>query len=57
MSMCTTCAQGDKQHIDRVLTIEGRGRRRAEEAHGRYRRAHARHLTLKGGLEIKTKLG
>ena len=48
--------EGDKQHIDRVLTIEGaddeQKKRMAEIAE----RTPVT-LTLKGGIEIRTKLG
>ena len=49
--------KGDKQHIDRVLTIEG-----AVDDEQKKRMADIAErtpvtLTLKGGLEIKTKLG
>ena len=47
---------GDKQHIDRVLTIEG------ADAEQKKRMAEIAErtpvtLTLKGGIEIRTKLG
>jgi putative redox protein len=49
--------QGDEQHIDRVLTIEG-----AVDGEQKKRMADIAErtpvtLTLKGGLEIKTRLG
>lgn len=49
--------EGDKQHIDRVLTIEG-----AVDGEQRKRMADIAErtpvtLTLKGGLEIRTRLG
>jgi len=48
--------EGDKQHIDRVLTIEG-----GVDAEQKKRMADIAErtpvtLTLKGGLEIRTKL-
>jgi putative redox protein len=48
--------EGDKQHIDRVLTIEG------ADAEQKKRMAEIAErtpvtLTLKGGIEIRTKLG
>ncbi|MBL6616395.1 MAG: OsmC family protein [Reyranella sp.] len=49
--------EGDKQHIDRVLTIEG-----SVDAEQKKRMAEIAErtpvtLTLKGGIEIRTKLG
>ena len=49
--------EGDRQHIDRVLTIEG-----AVDGEQRKRMADIAErtpvtLTLKGGLEIRTRLG
>ena len=48
--------EGDKQHIDRVLTIEG------ADAEQKKRMAEIAErtpvtMTLKGGIEIRTKLG
>jgi len=56
-AVVTFIREGDKQHIDRVLTIEG-----AVDDEQKKRMADIAErtpvtLTLKGGLEIKTKLG
>ena len=56
-AVVTFIREGDKQHIDRVLTIEG-----AVDDEQKKRMADIAErtpvtLTLKGGLEIRTRLG
>ena len=49
--------EGDKQRIDRVLTIEGAVNDEQKKRMADIAERTPVTLTLKGGLEIKTKLG
>src|ERR1700704_2578445 len=49
--------EGDKQHIDRVLTIEGAVDDEQKQRMAEIAERTPVTLTLKGGLEIKTTLG
>ena len=49
--------EGDKQHIDRVLTIEGAVDEEQKKRMADIAERTPVTLTLKGGLEIRTRLG